>query len=183
MYAKFPKNSNDYKGILYSGAPILKDIKASSTQANTIKYIGNIVNYNHKESIWCSRPIEYSYFIISFVQPITITNLSFRVKQWESSPEYPLALKVEGYQQNNVMEAKNINESGINPNELSVTIPTNIIGPFDMLKITQTSKNYFQRDFFCLSKFDIFGYTSILAFKCRTIKRIPHIDCILFTLL
>ena len=170
MIFKLPKNDADYKGLIFSGYPIVSSIKASSFQDDTTRYPGNLINYS-TDQWWCSNPIENSYFELTFKIPVYIVNVSFRVREWGNSQHYPINLEMTGsLNKNKEIISGEIQNIWLNNITLSRTQSTSNVGPFNEFKVKQIGKNFIQSEYFCLAKFDIFGYTDLYFFTCDRIQ-------------
>ena len=153
-----PRSKTDNRGLLRRNRIRVKNIGASSIQTSTTKYVENLINFS-KNYYWCSNNVPFSYFYITFENPIYVTNYTFEVKDWGEVEAYPLNWLGIGVSPNNTeINISRVYNSELNKDNLKRTFKTNNIGPFTALKFVQKGLNLYPNNHFCLAKFDVFGF-------------------------
>ena len=172
MYFILPKNNTDSYGLLHADAPIFASISASSTQAETEKYVTNLVNYS-SDHWWCSENSTDQYFIVSFRRPVYIFNISLAVNNWNKSNEYPKNIHAYGIINGNEREVHHADDIQLNFQNITKTVPLSDYGPYDKIKVMHSGLNTNKHYYFCLSKFDVFGHPATLFSLQKTNIHIP----------
>lgn len=183
MVVKLPKSNIDKNGLIRKNEKIVSSIKGSSVQDDTIRYVGNLVNYS-KSEIWCSKPLPNSYFVVDFIKPIFITNYTFEVYDWGALADYPKAWEGVGTLNEEERTFASVNNSGINQSNRVKTFQTSTTGPFKSIKFTHVGVDFGGNYYFCLGKFDVFGFfeSDVYHRSMCAYKKHPK-TCVLFVVL
>ena len=157
MVLILPKSETDKNGLMRRNVKLVSSIGCSTMQANTEKYVGNLINYS-TDYLWCSESISNSYFYINFVKPIFITNYTLETFDWGIKNHYPQAWEGIGTLDNQAQTIAKVSNSGISQAQQVKTFKTLTTGPFNYIKFTQIGKTPIDGYHFCLAKFEIFGF-------------------------
>ena len=153
------RSSIDRIGLIHRNSSIVASISSSSVQdtnSGEIRYVGNLINYTATESSFCSINEPNQFFDISFVKLIHIYNISL----YATLKEYPQSINIQGYNGGEQCYSKTYHVSMSKAKEI-ITFPTLNCGPFDRLSIQMIGENGYKNNYFCLNKFDIFGFFTV----------------------